>query len=218
MEGPEVVQSRFRAFCFLGREPSGLEAAEIRLGFFKLREEPFVSLKLAGVDAAAAAFYADGMLEVEHLVVEQIFDGAAGCVGTVEDTADHDGVVGGVVVAEHAAGVMRAPGEDGTTEQAMEETGVEGIEDLIQIEVMADWGEDSFAPAGLADVFGLAGDRLGGYVAAVAVGMGRGDGLAIELGEEDVGDGVVHGFGRVLEQVGEADVELALAQADGGVQ
>ena len=58
------------------------------------------------MDAAATGFDADWMLEVEHLVVEKIFDGAAGCVGTVEDTAYDDSVVGGVVVAEHAACVM----------------------------------------------------------------------------------------------------------------
>jgi len=62
------------------------------------------------VDAAASGFDAHGMLEVEHLVVEKVLDGAARGVRAVEDAADDDGVVGGVVVAEHAAGVMGAPG------------------------------------------------------------------------------------------------------------
>ena len=55
-------------------------------------------------------------------------------------------------------------------------------------------------------------------VAAVAVGVGGADGLAVELGEEDVGDGVVDGGGGGFEEVGEVDVEGALAQADGGVE
>jgi hypothetical protein len=50
------------------------------------------------------------VLEVKHLVVEKIFDGVARGVGAVEDAADDDGVVGGVVVAEHASGVMGGPG------------------------------------------------------------------------------------------------------------
>ncbi len=75
-----------------------------------------------------------------------------------------------------------------------------------------------FAAAGLADVLGLPGDGLGGDVAAVAVGVGGGDGLFVELGEEDVGDGVVDGLGGRLEEVGEADVEAAFAKADGGVE
>jgi hypothetical protein len=55
-------------------------------------------------------------------------------------------------------------------------------------------------------------------MAAVAVGVDGGDGLLVELGEEDVGDGVVDSLGCVLEEVGEADVEAAFAEADGGVE
>jgi hypothetical protein len=55
-------------------------------------------------------------------------------------------------------------------------------------------------------------------VAAVAVGVSAGDGLLVELGEEDVGDGVVDGFGREFEEVGEPDVEAAFAEANGGVE
>ena len=62
------------------------------------------------------------------------------------------------------------------------------------------------------------GDGFGGDVAAVAVGVGAGDGLFVELGEEDVGDGVMDGLGCGLEEIGEADVEAAFAEADGGVE
>jgi hypothetical protein len=70
----------------------------------------------------------------------------------------------------------------------------------------------------LTDVLGLLADGLGGDVAAVAVGVDAGDGLFVELGEEDVGDGVVDGLGCGLEEVGEADVKAAFAEADGGVE
>jgi hypothetical protein len=100
----------------------------------------------------------------------------------------------------------------------VEEAGVEGLEDLVEVVVMADVGEDALAAAGLADVLGLAGDGLGGDVAAVAVGVDGGDGLFVELGEEVVGDGVVDGVGCVLKDVGEADVETAFAETDGGVE
>jgi hypothetical protein len=55
-------------------------------------------------------------------------------------------------------------------------------------------------------------------VAAVAVGVDAGDGLFVELGEEDVRDGVMDGVGCGLEEVGKADVEAAFAEADGGVE
>jgi hypothetical protein len=147
------------------------------------------------VDAAAAGFDADGMFEVEHLVVEEVLDGAARGVGAIEDAGDDDGVVGGVVVAEHAAGVVGAPGEGGSAEEAVKETGVEGLEDFVEIVVVTGGCGEAFAAAGLADVLGLFGDGLGGDVAAVAVGVGAGYGLFVELGEEDVGDGVVDGVG-----------------------
>jgi hypothetical protein len=126
--------------------------------------------------------------------------------------------VGGVVVAEHAAGVVGAPGERGAAEEAVEVTGVEGLEDFVEIVVVADGCGEAFAAAGLADVLGLFGDGFGGDVAAVAVGVSAGYGLSIELGEEDVGDGVMDGLGCELKEVGEADVEAAFAEADGGVE
>ncbi len=65
-----------------------------------MRKARFFGLEFAGVDRTAQAARFDGMLEVEHLVVEQILEGVAGSGGAVEDAADDDGVVGGVVMAE----------------------------------------------------------------------------------------------------------------------
>jgi hypothetical protein len=114
--------------------------------------------------------------------------------------------------------VVRAPGECGAAEEAVEETGVEGLEDFVEVVVVAGGGGEALAAAGLADVLGLFGDGLGGDVAAVAVGVGAGDWFFVEFGQEDVGDGVVDGVGCGLEEVGEADVEAAFAEADGGVE
>ena len=100
----------------------------------------------------------------------------------------------------------------------MEETSVEGVEDFVEIVVVAGRGGEAFAAAGLADVFGLLGDSFGGDVAAVAVGVDTRDGLLVKLREEDMGDGVVDGFGCELQEVGEANVETAFAETDGGVE
>jgi hypothetical protein len=191
---------------------------EVGFGFVELGEETLFGLELARVDAAAAGFDADGVLEVEHLVVEEVLNGAARGVGTVEDAADDDGVVSCVVVAEHATGVVGTPRKGGAAEEAVEETGVEGLEDLVEVVVVAERGEDALAATGLANVLGLARDGLGGDVAAVPVGVGRGDGLFVELGEQNVGDGAVDGLGSMFEEVGEADVEAAFAEADRGVE
>jgi hypothetical protein len=67
--------------------------------------------------------------------------------------------------------------------------------------VVSGGGGEALAAAGLANVLGLAGDGLGGDVAAVAVSVSGGDGLLVELGEEDVGDGVMDRVGCGFEEV-----------------
>ena len=47
---------------------------------------------------------------MEHLVIHEVFNGEAGDVWVVEDTANHDGVVGRVVVTEQPARLMVTPG------------------------------------------------------------------------------------------------------------
>ena len=93
----------------------------------------------------------------------------------------------------------------------MEEACVEGLEDLVEIVVMADRRGETFAATGLSDVLGLFRDSFGGDVTAIAIGVESRDGFLVELGEENVGDCVVDGFRCRLEQVGEADVQPAFA-------
>jgi hypothetical protein len=195
-----------------------LEALEVGFRRIEFGEEALLGLELAGVDTAAAGFDADRMLEVEHLVVEKILDCAPWRVGAVEDAGDDDRVVGGVIVAEHAASVVSGPRERGTAEEAVEETRVEGLEDLVEVVMMANGCGEAFASAGLADVLGLFGDGLGGDVAAVAVGVQASDGFSVELGEEDMGDGAMDVFGRGFEDIGETDMETAFAKTNGGVE
>jgi hypothetical protein len=113
---------------------------------------------------------------------------------------------------------MGAPGEGGATQETVEEAGVEGLEDFVEIVVVSRGGGQAFAAAGLTDVLSLFGDGFGGDMAAVAVSVEAGDGLLVELGEKDMRDGVMYSLGSRFEQVGEADVQAAFAQADGRVQ
>jgi hypothetical protein len=143
----------------------GREARVLRLRFFG-----FEFARLSGRSGAGRAQVAgsDGVLEVEHLVIEQVLDGVARAGGAVEDAADDDGVVGGVVVAERALGVVLAPGEVGTAEQPAEEARVERVEDLFEIEEAAFGAEVALAAASGADEFGLARDGGRGGEALVA--------------------------------------------------
>src|SRR6266850_8379274 len=58
---------------------------------------------------------------------------------------------------------------------------------------------------------------MGGDVAAIACTQSAVHGLAVELGEENVRDGMEHGFRRAFEQVRHPHVEFALAKTDGVV-
>ena len=133
----------------------GSEPLEVSFGFFESREKAFLGLKLPGVNAATAGFDPHGMLQVEHLVVKQIFDRTAWGVVTVEDSAHDNGVVCSVVMAQHSPGMVSAPGKYGAAEQPMKEAHVERVEDLVEIVVMSYMRENSLPAAGLTDVFGL---------------------------------------------------------------
>ena len=173
--------------------------------------------KFSRVHAAAAAPEFYRMLQMQHLVEQDVFDGVAGHAWMVEDAADDDGVVGGIVVAGTAAGVVPAPGELRASHEPVEEAVVEVVEDFLQMVVVAAGGVDVLASAHLADEARLGGNIVAGNMAAIAGAVGAIDRLAIELGEQDVGDRVQHGFGSAFKQVGDADVELSLAEANGVV-
>ena len=90
-----------------------------------MRKELFFGLELGGMNAAAAAAQPDRVLEVKHFVIDDVFDGVARNVRMVENTADDNGVVGGIVVPEAVARVILAPGHLGTGQQAVEKSVVE---------------------------------------------------------------------------------------------
>ena len=159
----------FRQRCTTTGKGARLQPFEVFAGLVEFGEQAFFGLELARVDAAAAGTYFDGVLEVEHLVVQQVFDRVTRGVGAIEDPTDDDGVVGGVVVAEHAAGNVSAPGKGGATAKAVEEAVVHRLEDLFEVVVAALGGADALAAAGLADAFRLPAYGFGLRVATVAV-------------------------------------------------
>jgi len=101
--------------------------------------------------------------------------------------------------------------------ESMEEAAVEVVENFFQVIVVAASGADVLASTHLADEAGFGGNVVAGDITAITGAVSVLDRLAIELGEQDVGDRVQHGVGSAFEQVGEANVELSLAETDGVV-
>ena len=146
---------------------------------------------------------------------EDVFDRVARHARMVEDAADDDGIVGWVVVAEAAAGVVPAPGELRPSHESVEKAAVEVVENFFQMVVMAAGGADMLASADLTDEARFCGNVVAGDITAITGAVRAIDRLAIKLGEQDVGDRVQHGFGSAFEQVRKADVKLSVAEANG---
>ena len=154
---------------------------------------------------------------MQHLVEENVFDGVARHARMVEDAADDDGIVRRVVVAEAAAGVVAAPGKLRASHESVEEATVEVVEDFFQMVMMAAGGADMLASAHLADEPRFGGNVVACDIAAITGAVIAINRLTIKLGEQDVSDRVQHRFRSAFEEIGKADVELSLAQADGVV-
>jgi hypothetical protein len=174
----------------------------------------FFRQKFARMHASPAPPQLDWVLQMQHLVEENVFDGVARHARVVEDAADDDGIMGRVVVTETAAGMVPAPGELRAAHESVEEAAVEVVENFFQMVVMAAGGADVLASADLADEPRFGGNVVADDIAAITGAVRAIDRLTIKLGEQDVGDRVQHGFGSAFKQIGEADVELSLAQAD----
>src|SRR5579864_2949405 len=180
-------------------------------------EKLFLGLKLRGMDAPAAAAQLDGVFQVEHFVVDDVIQHVPRHGGMIEDTADDDGVVRGIVVAEDAAGLGLAPAHAGTGHQAMEKAAVQVLKDGLEIVEVAAGGAQQFAAAHLADKVGLADDFMARDVFAVTRGLPPIDRAAVHLGQQNVRDSLQNCVGSSFQQVGEADQQAAVAQPDGVV-
>src|SRR6478672_5274731 len=93
----------------------------------------------------------------------------------VEDAAYHDGVVGGIVVAEVVTGPFAAPGHPGTRQQSVKEAGVEVLKYRFQIVGVTLGGIEALSSAHLADQVGLLTDAVAGDIASIPCG-----GLAVD--------------------------------------
>src|SRR5437588_305522 len=188
------------------------------LRFVVVREALLVGAESFGVIVAPAVDEARGVLDVKHLVVEDVFDEPFGHFARVERLADDDCVVDSVVVAEYGARAALRPGESGLFDLASEVALVQALEHTSEIVDASLGGRDHLAPA-------LSAREVGG-----AQHVGRAGVLAVdplvegrraptqELRDEYEGERAMHAHRRVLEDVGQSNVDAPRAQSDGVVQ
>src|ERR1035441_909538 len=118
---------------------------------------------------------------------------------------------------QHAARRAAAPAELRPAQQTIEIFGIEPLEDLVEIEMLAFGPGDELAAADLLDQVGLPADVAAIEVEAVAVGVDGCCGLTVELTEKDICQGLQDRCRRPGQQVGNADFEAPALQTDKAV-
>jgi hypothetical protein len=106
------------------RAESLLKSLQEGIRLRQTRKSFLLGMKFGGVNAAAAAAELHRMLEVEHFVIDHIFQGIKWNREMVEYTADDDGIVCRVIVAEDAPGTSLTPAHSRAREQTMEKTNI----------------------------------------------------------------------------------------------
>src|SRR5579872_1911362 len=111
------------------------------------------------------------MLEVKHLVIDDIFDGVARNPRVVEHAAYDDRVVGGIVMAEPVASVISAPSHVRPGHQTIKEALIQIFEDTFQVVGSSLGTFDSLASTHLPQQVGFFGDVLRGNMPAITRGV-----------------------------------------------
>ena len=96
------------------------EAVEEFAGLGEMGKEFFFGAKFGGMGDETAAGAASGMFDVEHFVVENVFDGDLGDRGMVHAAVEQDLVGAGVVATELAAPASGAPPDVWTLQASRE--------------------------------------------------------------------------------------------------
>src|SRR5262249_17715167 len=135
-----------------------------------------------------------------------------------EDAAHDDRVVRGIVVSQAVARMVAAPGHLRASHQPVKESGVQIVKDLFQVVMQTFGAAEALAAARLADEMGLGRDFPAAGKFAKARGVFRVNLFAVELGNQDVKEGMEHRIGRALQQVRDANENASLTQPDGVVQ
>src|SRR5580765_2794777 len=104
------------------------------------------------------------MFQVEHLVVDDVFEYVARDAGMVEDSADNNGVMSGIVVAQNASCLGLAPAHSRTGHEAVEEASVQVFEDRVEIVEVAARRAEQLAATHLADQMGFSDDFMAGDI------------------------------------------------------
>src|ERR1051326_4709269 len=153
------------------------------------------------MDASAASAHLDRMLQVKHLVIDNVLNGKARNAGVVEYPADHDCIMRRIVMSQPVARTLVAPGHLWPRQQAMEEAGVQVLKNFIEVVGVPAGGCDLLPSAQLPDQISLARHVAAEYVAPVFYHLLSVQRLSVHLGKQNMSDGLQNIIRRALQQI-----------------
>src|SRR4029077_14782939 len=133
--GDGAVAEHLRSFTAMTESllVQSAQAFQEFLSFFKVRKEFFFFTEGSGMHETPAAAELDGMPQVQPFMIDEVLDGKGRDARRIEDAADDDGVVRGIIVAQAAERFVAAPGHLRSSHQAMEEAKIQVVKNLIEI-------------------------------------------------------------------------------------
>ena len=102
-----------------------LESLQKRYRLAQLWKQSLICLERRSMHASARSANAHGMFQMQHLVIQQVFDGVTRRRGPVKHTADHDSIMSRIVVTQQSLGVVLTPSKLRPPKQAMKEATIE---------------------------------------------------------------------------------------------
>ena len=184
---------RMRTLCrFTGFDS---QIFQHRFRSFQFRKEFFLLLKGFGVNASPAAVQPYWVLQVQHFVVHDVLNCVARHVRAIEDSADNDGVVCGIIMAEILTRGMTTPCHQRARKQPVKETPIKFFKNLIQVIVTPLGTQQHLSPTLLANEVSLPRNIFSSQIAAIARRMPSLNLPKIELCQQDMGDRVQNVLG-----------------------
>lgn len=195
----------------------GLETLQKLFRSFQFWEKSLFFLKRLGMDTAAAPIQPHGMLEVQHFVINEIFDGTLWHFGAIEHATNHDGVVRRIVVPEALPGRVSAPRHKRPGKKAMKKAPIEIFKDCFQIVVAPLRRQQHLSSPLLTQQMSFSGNIAASQIPAITRGVSRFDFFTVQLRQKDVSDGMKHVARSAGQQVRNAYENFAVSQSNGVV-
>jgi len=196
-------------------QESAGEPVEEAAGAVEFGEALFFFAEFAGVGNESAAGASRGMLDVEHLVEQDIFDGALRNAGMIEAAVEQNLVGAGIVTAELASPAAEAPADMGFMQLAGEIFVIQLVEEFFQIEVPALRASGTQADTVPAHTIHAAARSARASVFEVRLEERRRRPASIDAGKQQRRSSFQHRKWRAAQQVREASVNHFFASANG---